>query len=69
MIVGVAPNAAGAPPVSVVVPEEALYGASLGQWTLVCGGCGEQSPAGLKLDAASTELTSAKPLACGDRSG
>jgi hypothetical protein len=40
-MVGVGSDAAGASPISVVATEEALYGASLGQWTLVCGGCGE----------------------------
>jgi hypothetical protein len=40
-MVGVGSDAAGAPPISVVATGEALYGASLGQWTLVCGGCGE----------------------------
>jgi hypothetical protein len=40
-MVGVGFDAAGAPPISEVATDEALYGASLGQWTLVCGGCGE----------------------------
>lgn len=31
-------DAAGAPLISVVAKGEALYGASFGQWTLVCGG-------------------------------
>jgi hypothetical protein len=40
-VAGVVSDPAGAPPNSVVATDEALYGASFGQWTLVCGSCGE----------------------------
>jgi hypothetical protein len=62
---------AGVPPISVVTTD-ALYGASWGQWTLVCGGCGDSGRVGLLNEAsASTGLRSEKLelAACGDRSG
>ena len=64
---------AGVPPISVVTTD-ALYGASWGQWTLVCGGCGDSGRVGLLNEAsASTGLRSRSEklelASCGDRSG